>query len=343
MNEAMNTIKEYVLHPDHLGCHMRQMAEEMVQQMARKHADARGSPGAVQKIRNSCLDQAAETIACFTHLAWFGAGPRDYAPRALEILLRLQHRMRGMDPDSTWAYAIKAFNTDILSRLAQASNLIVEPGPRTAMIHRFFDNISDHDYLHDIARNIMELHWQRRHSPNCPVATSRKTFVPAGPRGGAVLERHLRRSAAEALATHIVQSNIARGNIEHPTDSTIILADRIAIQLAMGQKNDQTWIASGWQLADNIETRLATAAGRKEARHARSLWKAGTPGSPLKNRPFSVPCHATSAAAGNHPETTRRADTCARTTPRPTGKARMTPKNATVHLGPLPISAGFLG
>jgi hypothetical protein len=80
MNETMNAIKEYVLHPDHLGCHMRQMAEGMVQQMAHKRlANAGGSSGAVQRICNFYLDQAAETIACFTNLAWFGSGPREYA------------------------------------------------------------------------------------------------------------------------------------------------------------------------------------------------------------------------------------------------------------------------
>jgi hypothetical protein len=278
MSQAMSAIKEYVLHPDHLGCHMRQMAEEMVQQVAQQcQATGQGSPGRGRQTRSSCLDQAAQTIACFTNLAWFGCASREYAPRTLEILLKLQHRMRGMDPQSTWAYAIKAFNTDILARLAQAANLIVQPGPRTAMMHDFFDNLRGHDYLHDIARNIMALHWQRRHGPNGPIGTGPNTRVPGGPRGGAVLERHLRRSATEALATHIVQANIARGNIEHPTDPTILLADRIAIQLALGEKNAQTWIAAGWQLADNIETHLATAAGRKEARHARNIWKAATP------------------------------------------------------------------
>jgi hypothetical protein len=274
MNEAMKTIKEYVLHPDHLGCHLRQMAEEMGGQMAGENpANAGGSPMVTQEIRNSCLDRAAETIACFIHLAWCGCGPREYAPRALEILLRLQGRMRGMDPDSTWAYAINALNTDILSRLARAASLIVKPELRTAMIHRFFGNGSD-DYLHDIAENIVELHWQRRHGPDCPDAENRKTAAPGGPRGGAALERHLRRSAVEGLATYIEQSNIARGTSGTPTDPLVVLRDRIEIQLAKGGKNAQTWAESGWQLADGIEARFGTSAGRREARRSRVIWKA---------------------------------------------------------------------
>ena len=274
MNETLKTIKEYVLHPDHLGCHLRQMAEEMCEQLAQRNpANATGAPGVVREIRSSCLDRAAETIACFIHLAWRGSGPREYAPRVLEILLRLQGRMRGMDADSTWAYAIKAFNTDILSRLARAANLVVEPGLETALTRHFFDNVTDHDYLHDIVRNIMELHWQRRHSPDCPAAQGRNTSVPGGPRGGAVLERHLRRSATAGLTTHIKHSNIAWGNIETPTDPLIVLRDRIEIQVAKGGKNAQTWAESAWELAVCIEARFGTSAGRSEARRSRSVRK----------------------------------------------------------------------
>jgi hypothetical protein len=274
MNEAMKTIKEYVLHPDHLGCHLRQMAEEMGKQMAEENpTDAEGSPGVEQEIRSSCLDRAAETIACFIHLAWCGSGPQDYAPRALEVLLGLQGRMCGMDPDSTWAYALCAFNTDILSRLARAASLVVTPDLRTTMIHHFLGNSSDH-YLRDIAGNIVELHWQRRHGPNCLDADNQKTTVPGEPRGGAVLERHLRRSAIEGLATYIEQSNIARGTIETPTDPLVVLRDRIEIQLARGGKNAQTWAESGWELAEGIEARFGTSAGRREARRSRNVWKA---------------------------------------------------------------------
>ena len=271
MNEAMKTIKEYVLHPDHLGCHLRQMAEEMGKQMSQESpANAENGPGELQRIRSLFLDRAAETIACFIHLAWCGSGPREYAPRTLEALLRLQGRMRGMDPGSTWAYAIDTFNADILSRLAQAANRIVEPDLRTAMVHRFLGKSRGH-YLDDIVGNVVELHWQRKHGPNCPDAKSRKT---GGPRGEAVLERHLLHSAIEGLATYIEQTNIARGTIGTPTDPRVVLRDRIEIQLAKGGKNAQTWAESGWELADGIEARFGTSADRREARRSRSVWKA---------------------------------------------------------------------
>ena len=246
----------------------------MAEQMAENDpAGSRVKPAAARETRTSCLDRAATTIACFIYLVWDGSGPREYAPRTLEILLQLQGRMRGMDPDSTWVYAIDAFNTDIVSRLARAANLVVAPELKTALIRRFSDNIGHHDYLHDIASNIIELHWQRRHSPHSLVANGQKTGVLVSPRGEVVLERHLQRSANEGLATHIEQSNIARGNIEQPTDPTIILRDRVKIQLAMGGKNAETWEASGRQIADQIETRLGTTAGRKKARRARHMWK----------------------------------------------------------------------
>ena len=271
MRNSLRTIKEYVLNPDLAGCHLRQMAEKMAEN---DPASSRVNPAAAQEIRKSCLDRAAKTIACFVYLVWDG-GPQEYASRTLEILLQLQGRMRGMDPDSTWVYAINAFNTDIVSRLARAENLVVAPDLKTALIRRFLDNIGHYDYLHDIARNIMELHWQRSHSPHSLIANRQKTSVLVSPRGEVVLERHLQRSANEGLATHIEQSNIARGNIEHPTDPTIILRDRIKIQLAMGGKNAETWEASGRQIANQIETRLGTTAGRKEARRARHTWKSG--------------------------------------------------------------------
>lgn len=270
MNDTLKAIKEYVLNPDRFGCHLREMAEQMAQE---DWANGTVHPTFERKARDSRLDRAAETIACFIHLVWDGSGPREYAPGTLAILLRLQGRMRGMDSEATWAYAIDAFNTDIVLRLARSENLAVDPDLKTALIHRFRDNISDHEYLHDIVRDIMELHWQRRHSPDCPAAERAKAGLPVGPRGGGVLERHLQRSANEGLATYIEQSNIGRGNIEHPTDPTIIRRDRLEIQLAMGGKNAQTWAASGRQIANQIETRLGTTAGRKEARRARHTWK----------------------------------------------------------------------
>jgi len=125
MKNSLKTIKQYVLNPDHVGCHLRQMAEKMAASMAEKDVTRAGAKrAAAQEIRHSCLDRAAETIARFINLLWDGSGPQEYAPRTLEILLRLQGRMRGMDPDSTWAYAIDFFNVDIVSRL---SNRVASP------------------------------------------------------------------------------------------------------------------------------------------------------------------------------------------------------------------------
>ena len=274
MKNSLKTIEEYVLNPAPAGCHLRQMVEKMAEKMAENYpASSMVDPAAAQEVRKSCLDRAAKTIACFIYLEWDGPGPQEYASRTLEVLLHLQGRMRGMHSDSTWVYAINAFNTDIVSRLARAADIVVAPDLKAALIRRFSDNIGDHDYLHDIARNIMELHWQRGHSPRSLVANRQEASGRARQRGEAVMERHLQGSANEGLATHIEQSNIARGNIEHPTDSTIILRDRIKIQLAMGGKNAETWEASGRQIANQIETRLGTTAGRKEARRARHTWK----------------------------------------------------------------------
>ena len=79
---------------------------------------------------------------------------------------------------------------------------------------------------------------------------------------------------------HIEHSNITRGNIEHPTDPTIILRDRIKIQLAMGGKDAETWEASGRQIANQIDTRLGTTAGRKKFRRARG--ELSSPPRPLR-------------------------------------------------------------
>ena len=270
MRNSLRTIKEYVLNPNLSGCHLRQMAEKMAEN---DPANSWVNPAAAQEIRKLCLDRAAKTIASFIYLVWDGPGPQEYASRTLEILLQLQDRMRGMHPDSTWVYAISAFNTDIVSRLARAANLVVAPHLKKALIRRFSNNIGHDDYLHDIARNIMELHWQRGHSLDSLTANRQKTSVLVSSRGEVALERHLQRSANEGLVAHVEQSNLTRGNIEHPTDPTIILRDRVKIQLAMGAKNAETWEVSGRQIANQIETRLGTAAGRTEARRARHTWK----------------------------------------------------------------------
>jgi len=272
MNEALTAIKQYILNPDRFGCHLRQMCEQMADADL---ADARVDHVYGLELRNLLLDRAADVLACYIHLVWDGAGPTEYAPRTLEILQRLQGRMRGMDADCTWDYALDAFNTDIVSRLERAGSLTIAPAQESEMLHHFFDRLEEYEYLHDLAQNIMHLHWQRRHCLDSPtVDRGGKTGVPVGPRGSPAVERHLKRAAIEGLATYIEQSNIARGNIEGPADPLIVLHDRIEIQLALGGKNAQTWAASGWQVADHIEARFGTAAGRREARRARGLWKA---------------------------------------------------------------------
>jgi hypothetical protein len=143
----------------------------------------------------------------------------------------------------------------------------------SALIHHFFDSIDDYAYLHDVVTNTMHYHWQRRHQPG-PTAMPQHARALVGLRGEAAMEQHLRRSAIEGLATYIEQSNIARGNIENPTDPVVVLGDRVEIQLAKGCKNAQTWAQSGWELADGIEARFGTSAGRREARRSRGVWKA---------------------------------------------------------------------
>ena len=141
----------------------------------------------------------------------FGAvpDPQEYAPRTLEILLRLQGRMRGMDPDSTWDYAIDAFNTDIVSRLARAGNLAVAPDLRDGV---------DPSLLGQHQRPYVSAQHRQKHHGSCtgsggtaPIPSWLNAGRPAvrGPTRWGVLERHLQRSANEGLATHIEQSNIA--------------------------------------------------------------------------------------------------------------------------------------
>lgn len=271
MKDVLTAIKQYVLNPDNAGSHLRQMCEKMADEdLASARVDH-----ALGELRDWLLDRAADIIACYIHLVWNGAGPAQYAPRTLEILQQLQGRVRGMASDCTWAYALDTFNTDIVSRLNRAASMTIDPDLETGLLHHFFDDLNQFEYLHDVARNIMHLHWQRRHCPDSPTPARRgKMGVPVGPRGTATVERHLKRAAIEGLATYIEQSNIARGTIEDPVDPVIVLRDRIEIQLALGGKNAETWVDSGWQLADHIEARFGTSAGRKEARLARGLWKA---------------------------------------------------------------------
>lgn len=88
------------------------------------------------------------------------------------------------------------------------------------------------------------------------------------------MEIHLKRLALEGLATYIEQANIARGNIETPTDPTILFRDRLQVQQSLGAKDARTWDESGWRIADQIERRFGTAEARKAARQARIGWSA---------------------------------------------------------------------
>ena len=101
MSQAIEAIQRYVLSPDGLGQHLRQMAEQMAHTMQADEAEA-GQP----QDRSSRLRQSAHALARFIHLGWGPVGSEEYAPRMLEMLLALQNRMRGMNPDSTWEYAI---------------------------------------------------------------------------------------------------------------------------------------------------------------------------------------------------------------------------------------------
>jgi hypothetical protein len=269
MSQAIETIQRYVLSPDGLGQHLRQMAEQMAQTMQADEADA-GQP----QDRSSRLRQSAHALARFIHLGWGAVGPEEYAPRTLEMLLALQNRMRGMNPDSTWEYAISTINGDIRSRLQKAASFTLDAEMETALIHCFFDGQQEHNYLNDVAEHVKRFHWERRHNPQSPARTPVRSGIPTGPRGDPVVERHLHRAAIEGLATYIEQSNIVRGLIEEPTDPTIVLRDRIDIQRMMGAQNAQTWEASGREIADRIESRFGTSQGRREARLVRGMWKA---------------------------------------------------------------------
>ena len=269
MKDVLQPIKQYILEPDYRGNHLKQMAEHIAARwLASSRASMRAGWG-------SYLEEAAETVARFIYLVWGDAGPQEYAPRTYEMLCALRDRVRGMDPSSTWEYAIDALITDVQVRLVRAAKMTVDTELETAMVHHFFDSMEEFEYLHDVARHIMDLHWRRWHSPESPGAAEQAARgVPIGPRGEELLETHLQRVAMESLATYIEQSNIARGNIDKPTDPVIVLRDRIEIQLRLGGKNAETWSASGRELADRIESRLGTAAGRRQARRARGRWKA---------------------------------------------------------------------
>jgi len=268
MSQAIATIQRYVLSPDNLGKHLRQMAEQMAQTMRPDEATP-FQPGN----RSTRLQRAAHVLASFVYVGWGPVGPEEYAPRMLEMLLGRQSRMRGMNPDSTWDYAISSINGEISARIQKAAALTLDPEMETALIHSFFDGLEQHHYLHDVTEHIQQFHWERRHNPQLRFDEPVRSGIPAGPRGDPVIERHLHRAAIEGLATYIEQANIVRGHIEEPTDPMIVLRDRIDIQQSLGAKNSQTWEISGRQLADRIESHFGTSKGRREARQVRGVWR----------------------------------------------------------------------
>jgi hypothetical protein len=227
-----------------------------------------------EEARRAFLDNASQAIAGFIHLAWGGAGMAEYARRSYGMLCALRGRMRGMNPEATWQYAIDALNADIQARLRRAEHLVLDGRSEKELISHFFDKSKEYDYLHDLVSHTMHLHWERRHGPGSPAASQpAKRSIPVGSRGGRVMEKHLERAATEAVATYIEQANTAWGLVENLTDTTVVLRDRINIQRELGAIDQQTWDASGWKLAGFIESRFGTQVGRKEARLARARWK----------------------------------------------------------------------
>jgi hypothetical protein len=269
-NELL-AIKGYILDPDKQGAHLLEMAETMADDAVR---DAKVPLDDRQEARDAALGKSAETIAGFIHLAWGGAGVDKYAHRSYELLCALRDRMRGMDPEATWRYAIDALNVDIHGRLRRAKNLTLDPAKERAMLEHFFDKVKEYDYLHDLVQEVMQLHWHRRHRLESSAARDTdKKNVPFGPRGDEVMETHLHRAATEAVATYIEQVNITRGMIENLTDTAIVLRDRVNIQKRLGAVDEQTWAESARVLADTIESRFGTRAGCKEAHLARGRWR----------------------------------------------------------------------
>lgn len=272
MDQAIRKIKQYVLDPNPRDLHLRTMVDKLAEQEMARRPEPYPLPAAV---RDRCLQEAGETIAAYIVLVWVGAGPDVYAPGTYEILRGLQGRMRGMDADLTWDYAVTTYIADIRPRLRRAEALATDPAKETELIGHFFDALDEYEYLHDTARNVMQLHWDRRHDPAAPGAEeTRRVGTAEGKRGDAVVEEHLRRAAIEGLATYILQANIARGHIEEPTDPRIVLSDRIEIQCRLGDKNAETWQASGWEIADRVDRRYGSQEARHRARIARGGWKA---------------------------------------------------------------------
>ncbi len=229
MRDSVRAIRSCVLYPDHSCLHLRQLAENMAEQEVSR------APTMDSHSQQQELETAAETVARFIYLLWGSAGPDEYGPRTYEMLMNLQNRMRGMWTEGTWEYALAAFGCDIRSRLKQAENITIAPETATALREQFFDSLGNHEYLHEVVREIMDLPWKQRRGlgaiPPDQIGGSKDASIP---RGDPKMERRLKWLASEALAMYIEQANIARGNIEHPTDPMIVLRDRIGIQVAWG-------------------------------------------------------------------------------------------------------------
>jgi len=272
MHKTIEQIKQYVLEPDLKGMHLRAMVDKLAEQETARDP---GPYPPTPEVQDQCAQGAAETIAAYIYLVWVGAGPDIYAPRTYEILQNLQDRMRGMEPALTWNYALTTYIADIIPRLRRAKALVTDPAKEAELISHFFDSLDEYEYLHDVARDVMQLHWDRRHDPDAPGADEAHRAGTAGKRRGEpIVEEHLRRAAIEGLATYILQGNIARGHIEEPADPRIVLSDRIEIQVRLGLKNAETWEASGWKIADRVDRRYGSKEARHRARIARGGWKA---------------------------------------------------------------------
>lgn len=268
MRDSVREIQSCVLHPDHNSLHLRQLAENMAKQGVSR-ASTKGSPSQEQE-----LETAAETIARFIYLLWGSAGPDEYGPRTYEMLMSLQNRMRGMWTEGTWEYALAAFGCDIRSRLKQAENITIAPGTATTLRGQFFDGLGNHEYLHEVVREIMDLPWKQQRGLGAILPTQIGGSKDASiRRDDPKMEPRLKWLASEALAMYIEQANISRGNIEHPTDPVIILRDRIGIQLGLGGRDPRTWEESGSRIADLIKRRFGTAAARKKGLASRAGWK----------------------------------------------------------------------
>ena len=268
MRDCVRAIRSRVLHPDHSCLHLRQLADNMAKQEVSR-ASTMDSHSQQQE-----LETAAETVARFIYLLWGSAGPDEYGPRTYEMLVSLQNRMRGMWTEGTWEYALAAFGCDIRSRLKQAENITVAPETATTLREQFFDGLGNHEYLHEVVREIMDLPWKQPRGIGAitldQIGGSKDASIP---RVDPKMDRRLKWLASEALAMYIEQANIARGNIEHPTDPMIVLRDRIGIQAGLGGRDPRTWEESGSRIADLIKRRFGTAAARKEALAARVGWR----------------------------------------------------------------------